>query len=104
MKIYEMTFSPTGGTKKISDILTNDLEGKTVSVDLTDGKTDFQSIVLTQEDVAVLAVPSYAGRVPAIAVEKLFFSESLQYDIICMRLCLLFGYDHTFKRSYEKKI
>ena len=36
-----------------------------------DSKQDFDAVSLTQEDVAVISVPSYGGRVPAVAVERL---------------------------------
>lgn len=71
MKIYQITFSPTGGTKKVSEILTNALDGEVIQVDLTNSKTDYHSVELTQEDLAVIAVPSYGGRVPSVASERL---------------------------------
>lgn len=71
MKLYDIVFSPTGGTKKVSALLTGALEGQVTSVDLTDSKQDFHTVPLTQEDVAVISVPSYGGRVPAVAVERL---------------------------------
>lgn len=71
MKWYEMVFSPTGGTRKVTSLLTNALEGETVSVDLTDSRVDFRAVALTQDDVAVISVPSYGGRVPAAAVQRI---------------------------------
>lgn len=71
MKFYEICFSPTGGTKKTADILTNVLTDNASLIDLTDRQTDFSKISLTPEDVAVAAVPSYGGRVPAAAVKRL---------------------------------
>lgn len=71
MKLYNIVFSPTGGTKKVADCLTSALEGEVTTVDLTDSKLDFDSISLTKEDAAVISVPSYGGRVPAVAVERL---------------------------------
>lgn len=71
MKLYDIVFSPTGGTKKVADYLTGALEGDVTTVDLTDSKQDFDDISLTKEDVAVISVPSYGGRVPAVAVERL---------------------------------
>ena len=71
MKMYELCFSPTGGTQKVADILTGALTDEAVRVDLADHKTNFGAVALTQEDVAVIAVPSYGGRVPATAVERL---------------------------------
>lgn len=71
MKLYDIVFSPTGGTKKVADGLTGALEGDITTVDLTDSKQDFDAVSLTKEDVAVIAVPSYGGRVPAVAAERL---------------------------------
>ena len=71
MRLYDIVFSPTGGTKKVSALLTGALEGEAALVDLTGSKQDFHAVQLTQEDVAVIAVPSYGGRVPAVAVERL---------------------------------
>ena len=71
MKLYNIVFSPTGGTKKAAALLEENLEGEVTTVDLTDSSCDFSAVSLTEEDVAVLAVPSYGGRVPAVAVERL---------------------------------
>lgn len=71
MKLYNILFSPTGGTQKVSTTLTDALEGEATRVDLTDSKQNFHTVQLTQEDVAVISVPSYGGRVPAVAVKRL---------------------------------
>lgn len=71
MKIYDIIFSPTGGTQKVAEHLTEGLEGDAICVDLTDRKQDFCTVQLTQDDVAVISVPSYGGRVPAVAIERL---------------------------------
>ncbi|WP_297296314.1 hypothetical protein [uncultured Brachyspira sp.] len=71
MKIYEIIFSPTGGTKKVADAIVLEISQKTNSniekVDLTDYNMDFSSVKISQDDIVVIAVPSYAGRVPEIA-------------------------------------
>ena len=71
MTVYQICFSPTGGTKKVADYLTHALSEEAISVDLTDSRTDFDKISLTPDDLAIIAVPSYGGRVPAPAVERL---------------------------------
>ena len=71
MKLYDIVFSPTGGTQKAATLLTDGLEGEVTRVNLTDSKQDFSVIQLMQEDVAVICVPSYSGRVPAVAVKRL---------------------------------
>ena len=71
MKFYKITFSPTGGTLKVADILTGALSGSAVAVDLTDSTRNFPGVSFAQEDVAVIAVPSYGGRVPGPASVRL---------------------------------
>ena len=71
MKLYSIVFSPTGGTKQVADHLTGALEGEVTTVDLTDSKQDFRTVLLAKEDVAVISVPSYGGRVPAVVAERL---------------------------------
>lgn len=71
MNIYEISFSPTGGTKKVADFLANELSRDITNVDLSNGKEDFHRFSLTKEDVAIVAVPSYSGRVPSTAAERI---------------------------------
>lgn len=68
---YNICFSPTGGTQKVADILANECAEKKTVVDLTDRKLNFGSISLSGDDVALIAVPSYSGRVPAVAVKRI---------------------------------
>ncbi len=68
---YSICFSPTGGTQKVADILANEFaENKTV-VDLTDRNLNFGGVSLSEDDVALIAVPSYSGRVPVVAVQRI---------------------------------
>ena len=71
MKGYEISFSPTGGTQRAAGMLAERLLDAIVPVDLTDGREDFSSISLGKGDVAVIAVPSYGGRAPGTAVQRL---------------------------------
>ena len=67
---YEITFSPTGGTKKSADLLSS-AWGEKTEIDLMNRKGDFSKYVFTAEDICLVAVPSFAGRVPATATERL---------------------------------
>lgn len=67
MANYAIYFSPTGGTKNVTDILAGCLENVT-AVDIT---VKEQPLALTAEDVCIISVPSYGGRVPAVATERL---------------------------------
>lgn len=71
MNVYKMVFSPTGGTMKAADMVAQTLADEITLVDLCDSKKDFRSLVLNEDDVAVIAVPSYGGRVPTTAVARL---------------------------------
>lgn len=71
MNYTTMIFSPTGGTEKVTATLTAPWGKAVRSVDLTDAGIDFSSVVFHREDVAVIAVPSYGGRVPGLAAERI---------------------------------
>ncbi|MCC8066022.1 MAG: EFR1 family ferrodoxin [Clostridiales bacterium] len=71
MKFYEITFSPTGGTKKAADILSHELSKQISEIDLCDRNIDFARIALEEDDIALIAVPSYGGRIPQTAVERI---------------------------------
>lgn len=58
MKLYEISFSPTGGTKKVADYLAGTLSKDIHPIDLTESGTDFRSLSLKETDTAVIAVPS----------------------------------------------
>lgn len=71
MKLWQIVFSPTGGTQKAADLLCGGLRGEPVSVDLCSSGMDFSAFRPDCGDTAVIAVPSYGGRVPAAAAQRL---------------------------------
>ena len=68
MAHYSIYFSPTGGTKKVADILTSNLSGAYEEIDLS---REVTPLSLNEADVCIISVPSYGGRVPAIAIQRL---------------------------------
>lgn len=68
MSFYEIVFSPTGGTSKVAGILAAELGADPVRIDLTEHPSDAE---LGPDDVAVIAVPSFGGRVPRTASERI---------------------------------
>ena len=68
MSNYSIYFSPTGGTKKVADILTDALGGGFQEIDLC---RDVQPKAMSEQDLCLISVPSYGGRVPGIALERL---------------------------------
>ena len=71
MSVLEIVFSPTGGTQKVSGLVAGALDKNTVTVDLTDSGLDFSAVSMTEDDVAVISVPAYAGRIPAVVADRL---------------------------------
>lgn len=67
MALYCICFSPTGGTKKCAGLLAAGL-GTAAYIDITVHSTVKEFGV---DDICVIAVPSYGGRVPAVATERL---------------------------------
>jgi len=65
---YNIYFSPTGGTKRVADIIISHLCGEYQNIDLC---RDIEEISLTESDVCVISVPSYSGRVPEIAIKRI---------------------------------
>ena len=71
MNFYSITFSPTGGTQRVADILFHTLAASVEAVDLTDRSRDFSSLSFSSSDVCLVSVPSYGGRVPQPAAQRL---------------------------------
>lgn len=65
---YNIYFSPTGGTKKVADILAGALGGEFREIDLCHA---VEPMALGDEDVCLVSVPSFGGRVPGVALERL---------------------------------
>lgn len=70
MNKYRITFSPTGGTEKVSKSITKNW-GHVEDIDLTIVDKDYYDISLTENDIVVIAMPTYAGLSPQIALDRL---------------------------------
>ena len=71
MKIHQIIFSPTGGTRRVSEIVCQGMGQETLVTDLCVKAADIQLPNIHEEDLAVIAMPVFAGRVPALALERL---------------------------------
>lgn len=67
--VYSIYFSPTGGTEKVVETLASVWESHE-KIDLTPLKAKSNN-EFKEEDICLIAVPSYGGRVPAVAVERI---------------------------------
>ena len=70
MSIYSIHFSPTGGTLNVMNILSKEL-GKAKQIDLCARFTDFSKFEMTADDICLVGVPSFGGRVPGVAIERM---------------------------------
>lgn len=71
MKIYALYFSPTGGTKKVLDTISSGWDCEKIEIDLSDNNCGLSEIIFEKEDVCIVAVPSFSGRVPQFIIPKL---------------------------------
>lgn len=93
MKYIQILFSPTGGTKRAAEAITSQWSGTVETIDLTDRTADFRSCNIAADDVVLIAMPSYGGRVPGLAAERL--SQIRRNGASCVLLCV-YG-----NRAYE---
>lgn len=93
MKCVKIVFSPTGGTHRAAEIITSQWGREAVTVDLCDRKMDFFQCHIDSDDLVLIAVPSYGGRVPALAAERLSLIQG--NGAACVLLCV-YG-----NRAYE---
>lgn len=71
MRLYQIYFSPTGGVKKVAQLLCSAWDCEPEEIDLCSPEEEYADLALTKEDICIVAVPSYGGRVPEIARQHL---------------------------------
>lgn len=71
MKIYALYFSPTGGTKKVLDILISSWNCDKEYIDLSNKDDSMLDISFANDDICVIATPTFSGRMPQFIIPKL---------------------------------
>lgn len=101
MDITQIVFSPTGGTQRITDIVAEELAAHTNHIDLSAPGFDGSTVTLEESDVALIAVPSYGGRVPALAAQRL--STIQGGGARCIIICVYGNraYEDTLAELYD---
>lgn len=86
MNFYKIVFSPTGGTKKVANAITSAWSDKVTEIDLTNRTLDFSSIPFTDEDMVLIATPSFGGRVPPLVAERLasIHGKNAKATVVCV--------------------
>lgn len=69
MSVYSVIFSPTGGTKKVADLFANAFAEGYAEIDMTDA--NFAGFSFEENDICIVSVPSFGGRVPTVAAERM---------------------------------
>lgn len=67
MKTYNIVFSPTGGTSKVADAITENWQ-EVETIDLS--SSDFNTS-LEPDSLALIAMPSFGGLAPQLALDRL---------------------------------
>ena len=75
VRYYNLYFSPTGGTKKVALALAKGFAAPFEEIDLIKQPEKLQEIQFEKDDVCLVAVPAYGGRIPA-GVAELFAQVS----------------------------
>lgn len=69
--LHLIFFSPTGTTKKVANAIADGLNFKQiVSINLND-EDKIEEVEFTKDDMVIIGVPVYAGRVPLMAINRL---------------------------------
>lgn len=69
--MYELLFSATGKTENVLNIFSDQWNEKKERIDLFEYSFDYTKYSFTDNDLCIIAVPVFGGRVPTAAVEKL---------------------------------
>lgn len=93
MTVYGITFSPTGGTDKVTELLMEAMDGEKKMLSLLSEKEDYSKHIFKSQDICFIAVPSFGGRVPQEAVKRLGMMKGNQARAV---LVCVYG-----NRAYE---
>ena len=68
MSTYKITFSPTGGTQKVADLLAAEFTQTSKTIDLLD---DIRETAFSADDICLIAMPAFGGRVPSVCEQRM---------------------------------
>lgn len=81
MKLYQIYFSPTGGTKKVLEMISARWDCEKIEIDLSNAE-DLSKYILEEEDVCIVGAPVFGGRIPALAVSGILKMKGNQAKAI----------------------
>ncbi len=68
MKLYALYFSPTGGTKKVLDIFCSAWDCQKEYISLPDLPKMDLPVLFGRNDICIVSIPSFSGRVPQFII------------------------------------
>lgn len=71
MTIHQIMFSPTGGTRRVCEYICEGIDKRPLVTDLCVKEVQIRVPDIHEEDLVIIAMPVFAGRVPVLAVERL---------------------------------
>ncbi len=86
MAYTQVIFSPTGGTRKVSELLISAWTENWITVDVSDTKFEGERCSFKTEDTVLVAIPSYGGRVPATAARRIsnLYGNGAKAVLVCV--------------------
>lgn len=70
MKYFQIVFSPTGGTERVSKAITQNWF-QVDTIDLSDPNTNYTDICFDKNSLVLIAMPSFGGVAPLLALNRL---------------------------------
>lgn len=71
MRIHQISFSPTGGTRKVCKALADGFGAECVATELCVKENKLKLPKISEDDLVIIGMPVFAGRVPTLAIERL---------------------------------
>ena len=93
-KMYKIYFSPTGLSENVANQIASVFNWNQTAIDLS--RIPEENIYIKQDDLCVISMPCYAGRIPKIAAERLLTIRASNTPAI---VCVTFG-----NRAYEDSL
>ncbi|WP_319580587.1 4Fe-4S binding protein [uncultured Methanospirillum sp.] len=84
-KVKKVYFSPTGTTKTVLSAIVRGINPESTDIiDITTPKGREQSIETSADDLLIIGVPVYMGRVPALIIDWLNSIRAHQTPMVCV--------------------
>lgn len=93
MSCYAMIFSPCGGTERIVHAFCKEWKEEVIEIDLSNPDCTGKNTPLCEKDICIIAMPSYGGRAPEAALQRL---QAIQGNHAAAILICSYG-----NRAYE---